>query len=90
MVPMFGDYAGLATGQFSCFDFGAPFCAFRDLPVQFAIRRVLRLPCCSRFSCTWRGAQSGWRGFGQFTMALASWQASPQGPRQTDLMPAAV
>jgi hypothetical protein len=92
MTPMFGNYASVATGKFSCFDFGAPFCR---IPGTFQFNSQYGVFCVFMlfpiFMLLAVERNPGWRGFTQLTLALCFVAGFTSGARgNLVLMPAVV
>ena len=92
MTFMMGDYASIATGKFSCFDFGAPLCR---LPGTFQFNSQYGVFCTFMlfplFMFLALETDKGWKGFGSLSVALAFIAGFTSGARgNLLLMPACV
>jgi hypothetical protein len=71
MTFFFGDYASLATGRFSCFDFGAPLCR---IPGTFQFNSQYGVFCTFMlfplFMLLAVEQNKGWRGFAAMSVAV--------------------
>lgn len=92
MTFFFGDYASIATGKFSCFDFGAPFCR---IPGTFQFNSQYGLFCTFMmfplFMLIALEQNKAWRGFASLSVAIAFIAGFTSGARgNLLLMPACV